>query len=140
MIIATYNVNSVRQREAHLLRWLQARQPDIVCLQELKCMDDAFPRAEIEALGYNVETHGQKTFNGVAILSKYPIEVENKGLPGFEDEQARFIEAVISVPGEALRICGVYWQSCRNQRRNWLLLRVFIRWMAILRRSAISVI
>jgi exodeoxyribonuclease-3 len=111
MIIATYNVNSVRQREAHLLRWLRARQPDIVCLQELKCLDEAFPRAEIEALGYNVETHGQKTFNGVAILSRHPVEVENRGLPGFDDEQARYIEAVVSVPGEALRICGVYFPN-----------------------------
>lgn len=111
MIIATYNVNSVRQREAHLLRWLQARQPDIVCLQELKCLDEAFPRGEIEALGYNVETYGQKTFNGVAILSKHRIEVEHRGLPGFEDEQARYIEALVSLPGEALRICGVYFPN-----------------------------
>jgi len=117
MIIASFNVNSVRQRIEHLTRWLQSRAPDIVCLQELKCQDEAFPRAEIEALGYNVATHGQKTFNGVAILSKYPIEVEHRGLPGFEDEQARYIEAVASVPGdgdrpgEALRICGVYFPN-----------------------------
>lgn len=111
MIIASFNVNSVRQREAHLVRWLKARQPDIVCLQELKCTDDVFPRAEIEALGYNVETHGQKTFNGVAILSKFPLEIEHRGLPGFEDEQARYIEAVVSLPGEAMRVCGVYFPN-----------------------------
>lgn len=111
MIIATFNVNSVRQREAHLLRWLAARQPDIVCLQELKCQDEAFPRSEIEALGYQVETHGQKTFNGVAILSKFPLVVEHRGLPGFDDEQARYIEAVASLPGEAIRICGVYFPN-----------------------------
>jgi len=117
MIIATFNVNSIRQRIEHLTRWLKARQPDIVCLQELKCVDDAFPREEIEALGYNVATHGQKTFNGVAILSKYPLEVEHRGLPGFEDEQARYIEAVVSLPagdgatGEAIRVCGVYFPN-----------------------------
>lgn len=111
MIIATFNVNSIRQRTPHLTRWLAARQPDIVCLQELKCQDEAFPREEIEALGYTIATHGQKTFNGVAILSKFPMEIEHRGLPGFEDEQARYIEAVISLPGEAIRICGVYFPN-----------------------------
>lgn len=117
MLIATFNVNSIRQRIEHLTRWLASRSPDIVCLQELKCVDDAFPRAEIEALGYTVATHGQKTFNGVAILSKVPIEVEHRGVPGFADEQARYIEAVASLPGqgdkpgEALRICGVYFPN-----------------------------
>jgi exodeoxyribonuclease-3 len=111
MLIATYNVNSVRQRIDHLVRWLKTRAPDIVCLQELKCVDEAFPRGEIEALGYNVETHGQKTFNGVAILSKYPIEIEHRGLPGFADEQARYIEAVASLPDGAMRICGVYFPN-----------------------------
>lgn len=114
MIIATFNVNSVRQREAHLVRWLKARAPDIVCLQELKCEDHAFPRSEIEALGYQVETHGQKTFNGVAILSRFPITIEERGLPGFPDEQARYIEAVASLPGEkgapgtAIRVASIY--------------------------------
>lgn len=117
MIIATFNVNSIRQRLEHLTRWLAARQPDIVCLQELKCQDEAFPREEIEALGYSVATHGQKTFNGVAILSKHPLEIEHRGLPGFEDEQARYIEAVVSLPGktgkpgEAIRVCGVYFPN-----------------------------
>ena len=117
MIIATFNVNSIRQRLEHLTRWLGERQPDIVCLQELKCQDEAFPRAEIEALGYNVATHGQKTFNGVAILSKFPMEVEHRGLPGFADEQARYLEAVASLPGkddlpgEAIRVCGVYFPN-----------------------------
>lgn len=111
MIIASFNVNSVRQRIEHLTRWLKERSPDIVCLQELKCVDDAFPALEIEALGYNVAVHGQKTFNGVAILSKYPIEVEHRGLPGFADEQARYIEVVASLPGEAIRVCGVYFPN-----------------------------
>lgn len=111
MIIATFNVNSIRQRLEHLTRWLGERQPDIVCLQELKCQDEAFPRAEIEALGYNVATHGQKTFNGVAILSKFSMDVESRGIPGFEDEQARYLEAVVSLPGEAIRVCGVYFPN-----------------------------
>lgn len=117
MIIATFNVNSIRQREGQLLRWLKARQPDIVCLQELKCEDHAMPRGEIEALGYQVETLGQKTFNGVAILSKFPLEVEARGLPGFADEQARYIEAIASLPGrdgapgEAMRVASVYFPN-----------------------------
>jgi exonuclease III len=69
MRIATWNVNSIRQRIEPLLAWLKDCSPDIVCLQETKCVDEAFPRLEIESLGYNVVTHGQKTFNGVALLS-----------------------------------------------------------------------
>jgi exodeoxyribonuclease-3 len=117
MLIATFNVNSVRQRLEHLVRWLNVRAPDLVCLQELKCLDEAFPREEIEALGYQVETHGQKTFNGVAILSKLPIAIEHRGLPGFEDEQARYIEGVVSLPGagsekgSALRIASIYFPN-----------------------------
>ena len=82
MRIATWNVNSVRQRLPHLLAYLKEASPDALCLQEIKCLDDQFPRMEIEELGYNIETHGQKTFNGVAILSKRPFEV---GLPDRND-------------------------------------------------------
>jgi len=85
MRIATWNVNSVRQRIENLMSWLKECSPDIVCLQEIKCTDDAFPRLEIESLGYNVVTHGQKTFNGVALLSKYPFEETASGLAG-DDE------------------------------------------------------
>ena len=70
MRIATWNVNSVRQRLPHLLAYLKEVQPDVLCLQEIKCLDEQFPRLEVEELGYNIETHGQKTFNGVAILSR----------------------------------------------------------------------
>ncbi len=86
MRIATWNVNSVRQRLEHLLTWLKDCSPDIVCLQEIKCVDDAFPRLEIEALGYNVVTHGQKTFNGVALLSKLPFEETKSGLAGDDED------------------------------------------------------
>src|SRR3982074_114075 len=101
MRIATWNVNSVKQRVENLTAWLRERAPDIVCLQETKCQDEAVPREPFEALGYNVAIHGQKTFNGVAILSKLPFDEVTPRLPGDEfDEQARFLEAVVSTkPG-----------------------------------------
>lgn len=93
MIVASFNVNSVKARLPHLLNWLQERQPDVVCLQETKCQDGNFPTVEIEELGYNVALHGQKSYNGVALLSKHRIEDIIKGLPGKEDDQARYLEA-----------------------------------------------
>lgn len=109
MRIATWNVNSVRQRLEHLTDYLRDVSPDVLCLQELKCMDDAFPRMEVEALGYNIETHGQKTFNGVALLSKFPLEDVRRGLPGEDtDEQSRYIEAVISTKSGAVRVASIY--------------------------------
>ncbi len=109
MRIATWNVNSVRQRADHLAAWLTEASPDICCLQELKCTEETFPRLEIEALGYNIELLGQKTFNGVAILSKYRIDHVTRGLPGDEsDEQARFIEVEISTAKGALRVASIY--------------------------------
>ena len=109
MRVATWNVNSVRLRIENLVAWLAERQPDIVCLQETKCMDDAFPREPLEALGYNVAVHGQKTFNGVAILSKHPFDEVTPQLPGDDgDEQARFLQAVISTREGALRVAALY--------------------------------
>ncbi|HWM83774.1 MAG TPA: exodeoxyribonuclease III [Pseudolabrys sp.] len=109
MLIATWNVNSVRQRLDNLLAWLSEREPDIVCLQEIKCVSDAFPREAIESLGYNVAVHGQKTFNGVALLSKFPMEDVASGLAGDDsDEQARFIEAVVSHPRGSIRVANLY--------------------------------
>ena len=108
MLIASWNVNSVKARLQNLLTWLEEDKPDIVGLQELKCIDDAFPRAEIEALGYNVETFGQKTYNGVALLSRYRLEDVTRGIPGFEDEQSRYIEAVVSTSSGALRVASLY--------------------------------
>ena len=109
MKIASFNVNSIKARLTNLTDWLKEAEPDIACLQELKCMDDAFPRSEIEALGYNIATHGQKTYNGVAILSKLPLEDVTRGLPGDDsDEQARYIEAVVSTNGTALRVASIY--------------------------------
>jgi len=109
MRIATWNVNSVRQRLDHLLSWLKDCQPDVVCLQEIKCVDEAFPREPIEALGYNVVTHGQKTFNGVALLSKYPLEEATPRLAGDEtDVHARFLEGVVSLKRGVVRVACLY--------------------------------
>ncbi|MBK5962450.1 exodeoxyribonuclease III [Rhodoplanes elegans] len=110
MRIATWNVNSVKQRLDHLLSWLQERQPDIVCLQEIKCVDDAFPREPIEAAGWNVAVHGQKTFNGVALLSRRPFDEVTPGLPGDpDDDHARFLECVVSTgAGGVVRVACLY--------------------------------
>src|SRR5215475_12403388 len=109
MRIATWNVNSIKQRIENLTAWLAERQPDIVCLQETKCVDDAFPREPIEALGYNVAVHGQKTFNGVAILSKRPFDEVTPQLPGdTEDDHARFIEAQVSTSAGVVRVASLY--------------------------------
>ncbi len=108
MQIATWNVNSVRQRTEHLLRYLKEVSPDVLCLQELKCVEEAFPLMEVEAFGYNVAVHGQKGFNGVAILSKAPLEV-TRGLAGDpSDEHARYIEAVIPNGAGIIRIASLY--------------------------------
>jgi exodeoxyribonuclease-3 len=109
MRIATWNVNSIRQRIDHLQAWLKERNPDIVCLQEIKCVDEAFPREPLEALGYNVAVHGQKTFNGVALLSKLPFDEVAPGLIGDEgDVQARFLEALVSTKTGAVRVVSLY--------------------------------
>ena len=109
MRIATWNINSIRQRLDHLQAWLKEREPDIVCLQEIKCVDDAFPRENFESLGYNVAVHGQKTFNGVALLSKLPFDEVAPGLIGDkEDVQARFLEALVSTKTGVLRVVSLY--------------------------------
>ena len=108
MRIATWNVNSVNARLETVLAWLGEHQPDVVCFQEIKCVDEKFPREPFESLGYNVETHGQKSYNGVALLSKLPMSDVRRGLPGDpSDEQARYIEAVIEGP-RPVRVGGLY--------------------------------
>ena len=89
LIVATWNVNSVRARLPRVLDWLSARRPDVVCLQETKCRDEEFPREPIEELGYHIAIHGQRTYNGVAVLSKKPIEDVVLGLPdsGMDDDR-----------------------------------------------------
>lgn len=108
MKIATFNINGIKARINALPQWLDEAQPDVVVLQEIKSVDEAFPREIIEDRGYQLETHGQKSFNGVAILSKFPLEDVVRGLPGDEsDEQARWIEATV-VADTPIRVCGLY--------------------------------
>ncbi len=98
MRIATYNINGVKARLPRLLEWLEETQPDVACLQEVKSQDDGFPAAEFEKMGYGAIWHGQKSWNGVAILARGcdPVEVQ-RGLPGDPlDEHARYIEAAVN--------------------------------------------
>ena len=108
MRIATWNVNSVNARLETVLAWFREAQPDVAGLQEIKCVDEKFPREPFEALGYNVEVLGQKSYNGVALLSKTPLEDVRRGLPGDDtDEQARYLEAVVSGP-KPVRVATIY--------------------------------
>ncbi len=105
MKIASFNINGIKARLPAFLDWLRGANADVVALQEIKSTDDQFPRLEIEELGYRVETHGQKGLNGVALLSRLPVEDVRRGLPGDpSDEQARWIEARVG----GVRICGLY--------------------------------
>ncbi len=109
MRIATFNVNSIKAHLPAVTGWLTERAPDVAGLQEIKCVDDAFPRLEIEALGYRCETFGQKTYNGVALLSKHKMEDVTRGLPGFADEQSRFIAArIYPKDGAPFHIANLY--------------------------------
>ncbi|OJX81342.1 MAG: exodeoxyribonuclease III [Magnetospirillum sp. 64-120] len=105
MRIATWNVNSVKARLPNVMEWLDQAKPDVTLLQEIKCQDDGFPLMEFESAGWNVAVHGQKSYNGVAILSRHPMENIQRRLPGDEsDEQARYIQADI----QGLRIASLY--------------------------------
>ncbi len=110
MKIATFNVNSINARLPRILGWIDETKPDVVVLQEIKCVDEKFPALEFEDRAYNVAVHGQKTYNGVALLSKHPIDDVIKGLPGDEtDEQARYIEALVMPDNaEPVRVGGLY--------------------------------
>ncbi|MDJ0825431.1 MAG: exodeoxyribonuclease III [Rhodobacter sp.] len=108
MKIATFNINGIKARIQALSDWIDEANPDVALLQEIKSVDEAFPREHFEDKGYAVETHGQKSFNGVAILSRLPLEDVTRGLPGDDtDHQARWIEATV-VGEKAIRICGLY--------------------------------
>ena len=106
MKLATWNVNSIRQREAHVQRWLQSQAPDILILQEIKCETAAFPSLSFHGLGYTAEAVGQKAYNGVAVLARVPFTVTHRVLPGLPDDdaQARYIE----VQAEGITIAGIY--------------------------------
>ncbi|MDJ0922550.1 MAG: exodeoxyribonuclease III [Henriciella sp.] len=108
MKIATWNVNSVKARLPTVLEVLKQIDCDVICLQEIKCETDAFPYLEIEELGYNCSVHGQKSYNGVALLSKLPVEDVQTGLPGDDgDDQARYVEALI-LSESPVRVGGLY--------------------------------
>ncbi len=108
MRIATWNVNSVNARLPTVLEVLKTCEADVWCLQEIKCVDEKFPRQELEDLGFNCAVFGQKTYNGVAILSKFPISDEHRHLPGEpEDEQSRYLEVLIEAP-HPMRVASVY--------------------------------
>jgi exodeoxyribonuclease-3 len=135
MRIASWNVNSIKQRLDNIQFWLAETQPDVVCLQETKCVDEAFPREAIEALGYNVAVHGQKAFNGVALLSKLPFDEVRSGLPGEdEDDHARFIEAVISTGTGVIRVASIYLPNGNPVGTEKYPYK--LRWMERLRRYA----
>ena len=108
MKIASFNINGIKARIQALTDWLAQTDADVVVLQEIKSVDEGFPREHFQDLGWTVETHGQKGFNGVAILSRLPLEDVTRGLPGDDDdEQARYIEATV-VGDQAVRIAGLY--------------------------------
>ena len=104
MNITTWNVNSLRVRLERVLAWVDAHQPDVLCLQEIKCVDADVPRAPFEERGYTVATYGQKTYNGVAILSRRPMSDIEIGLPNADDPQARGIAATI----DGVRVVNLY--------------------------------
>lgn len=110
MKIATFNINGVKARLPRLIEWLDEFSPDVACLQEIKSIDENFPRLELEDKGWNVETFGQKSFNGVALLSKHPVENIRRALPGLDgnddesDDHARYIEGTV----KGVRIASIY--------------------------------
>jgi exodeoxyribonuclease III len=131
MKLATWNVNSLAVRLPQLLDWLAAHQPDVIVLQETKLTDDKFPRAEIEAAGWRVAFHGQKTYNGVALLSKADASDVVRNIPGFDDEQARVIAGTV----DGVRVIGAYFPNGQAPdsdkfayKMGWLAaLREFVR-------------
>ncbi len=128
MRIATWNVNSIKQRLDNVLAWLKEREPDVACLQETKCVDKAFPREAIEALGYNVAVHGQKTFNGVAVVSKLRFDEVTARLPGDdEDDHARFLEVVVTSGARAVRIASIYLPNGNPPETDKYIYK--LRWM-----------
>ncbi len=139
MKIATYNVNSVNARLENLLAWLKAEEPDIALLQEIKSEHNAFPMFELMSAGYEAKILGQKSYNGVAVLSRGKITVTAEGLPDFEDEQARYLEAEIDVGGAIWRVASIYAPNGNppyNDPDDDSRYAYKLRWFAALRRRA----
>ncbi len=127
MKIATWNVNSLTVRLPQVLDWLATNQPEVLCLQETKLTDDKFPVAEFDAAGYHAQRFGQKTYNGVALLSRTPAGETVKNIPGFDDEQARLITATV----DGVRVIGAYvpnGQSLESEKFAYKM-----RWLDALR-------
>ena len=138
MRITTWNVNSVNARLETVLGFFREETPDVACLQEIKCVDENFPREPFESLGYNVEVHGQKSYNGVALLSKFPLSDVRRGLPGDEsDEQSRYLEALVEAP-RPVRVASIYLPNGNpigTEKFDYKL-----RWMGRLRAHAVGLL
>lgn len=147
LTVATFNVNSLKSRMANLLAWLDTTPVDILLLQETKVTDEQFPRLELEDKGYNLAIHGQKTYNGVCIASKYPIDDVVRGLAGDDnDQQARYIEGVISLPGKAMRVASAYipnGQAVDSDKFPYKLgffERLYAHWQGVMRQKELAVL
>ena len=138
MRITTWNVNSVNARIETVLDFFREAAPDVACLQEIKCVDENFPREPFESLGYNVEVHGQKSYNGVALLSKFPLSDVRRGLPGDDtDAQSRYLEALVEAP-RPVRVASIYLPNGNplgTEKFDYKL-----RWMGRLRAHAVDLL
>lgn len=106
--ITTFNINSINARVEQLLDWLKKENPDVVMLQEIKTEFNTFPFFELQTIGYDAKVLGQKSYNGVAILSKHKMKVVNEGLPNFTDENSRYLEVDVDYQGQKIRIASIY--------------------------------
>ena len=132
MKIATYNINSVNAHLENLCLWLKQCNPDIVLLQEIKCEFNNFPLFDLQSLGYNCVILGQKSYNGVAILSRGKLELCNENLPDFSDDQSRYIEAITTIDSTSYRVASVYLPNGNPPYNNWADTSKFdykLRWM-----------
>ena len=132
MKIATYNINSINAHLESFCNWLNKCNPDIVLLQEIKCEFNNFPFFDLQSLGYNCVILGQKSYNGVAILSRGKLEVSCENLPDFSDEQARYIEAITTIDNTKYKVASVYLPNGNPPYNNWADTSKFdykLRWM-----------
>jgi exodeoxyribonuclease-3 len=134
--VASWNINSIRQRESHVHRWLERAQPDVLMLQELKCEETGFPAASFAAQGYRGAVVGQKAYNGVAVLARVPFEVTHHALPGLPDgdAQARYIEIVTN----GLTIAGLYLPNGNSGGEAGYEYK--LRWLDLLRERAATLL
>jgi exodeoxyribonuclease-3 len=134
--LATWNVNSIRQREGHVARWLARVQPDILFLQEIKCEAAQFPRERFAELGYSAEIVGQKAYNGVAVLARGPFEVVNRALPGLPegDSQARYVE----IRAFGANLAGIYLPNGNSGGESGFAYK--LAWMSALRARAAALL